>query len=114
MMVTAFDLTCTLEHPVPTSTDIGQTTPVVDDDSDHTPRRDANIPNTKTGKEPSPPLPATTLTSPNTLAIALPPSAGDTTREATHIEPDQEILTQLRLATTDERELQIISATIEV
>ena len=71
MMVTAFDLTCTLEHPVPTSTDIGQTTPVVDDDSDHTPRRDAHITDTKKDV-PSPLLAPTTAQAPqNTPAIAL-------------------------------------------
>ena len=43
-----------------------------------------------------------------------PQSTGNNTRATTQIEPDQEILTQLRVATTEERELQIISATIEV
>lgn len=45
---------------------------------------------------------------------ALPPPAGNNFRAATSIETDQEILAQLRVATTEERKLQIISVTIEV
>ena len=43
-----------------------------------------------------------------------PQSASTNTRAAAQIEPDQEILAQLRVAATKEREIQIISATIEV
>ena len=43
-----------------------------------------------------------------------PQSAITNTRAAAQIEPDQEILAQLRVAATKEREIQIISATIEV
>jgi len=44
----------------------------------------------------------------------LPPSADNTNREISHIELDQEILAQPHVVATEEHELEIISATIEV
>jgi len=111
-METAINLARTLETPAPAPIKTGQSTSTDGNRPDIMPRGNIGSSNTWSPKEP-PHRPSTTaMTSTDTPAHL--PSAGTSTRAAAHIEPDPEILVQLRIAASDERELQIISATIEV
>jgi hypothetical protein len=99
-----------METPALASTNTGRPTFAVGNSSDITLRRDTGNSNTGSAEELPP--------SPNATAPTLPdrpvrPQPAGATAVA-HIEPDQEILAHLRVAATEEHELQIISATIEV
>jgi hypothetical protein len=110
MMETAIDLAHTMETPAPASTNTGRPTFAIDNSSDITLRRDTSNSNTGSAEE-LPPSPHATAPTPPDSPVR-PQPAG--TIAVARIEPDQEILAHLRVTATEERELQIISATIEV
>jgi hypothetical protein len=112
LMETTVSLARTLEMPTPVPAKTGRSTYEGSTHPNNTPRDNISNPNPRSAKEPlhrSSPSPATSTDTPMS-----PPSPDTSTRVAARIELDPEILAQLRLATLDERELQIISTTIEV
>ena len=100
----AIDLAHTLETPTPAPTKMVQFAYASNNPSDTMPTGHTDSSTTKSDN-------ASPLQLSATAATSIPLVGA---RVAARIEPDPEILAQLRLATSDERELQIISTTIEL
>lgn len=95
-MEKAIDLARTLETPAPASTKTGRSNLTDSNRPDITPRGNTGHPTTSLAKQP-PHRPSATI---DTLALA-----GNNTRAVARVKLDPKILTQLRLATSDEHEL---------
>jgi hypothetical protein len=106
-METAIHLARAQEHREPTTVDATQTNPDADADSDHPTEQEVDAPSSEMKGDSAQTTMAAAPTPMNTPTKALVPRVGYNTGAAAYVDnnPHQAILTQLHLATTDERKL---------